>query len=168
MMQPLATRGSSPAGSILRFVDKIVSGCLIVIMTFMSLAIFVQVLCRVFLGTAIIWAEEFAVLLFAWMIYVGAAYAQKEDSHLSINTLRMAVGPRLGVLLDVFRHAVILVCSATAIWQGVLISRQTVFLRYPAMEISRSFLYASVPVGFGLGLVYLIVNIVGRLQRKED
>ncbi len=168
MARPLSTHGLGPVGFVLHFMDRFVSWCLITIMAFMSLAIFVQVLCRVFLGTAIIWAEEFAVLLFAWMIYIGAAYAQKEDSHLSINTLRIAAGPRLGMILDVFRSAVIVVCSIMAIWQGILITRQTTFLRYPGMEISRSFLYASVPVGFSLLLIYLIVNIVNRRPEKDD
>ena len=60
-----------------RLLDRIVWWCLAGVMAAMSLAMLVQVLCRVLLGTAIIWAEEFAVLLFAWSIFLGAAYAQK-------------------------------------------------------------------------------------------
>src|SRR3982751_5614249 len=86
-----------------RLLDRIVWWCLASVMAVMSLAMLVQVLCRVLLGTAIIWAEEFAVLLFAWSIFLGAAYAQKDDSHLSIDTLRMLAGPRLRVGLAVVR-----------------------------------------------------------------
>ena len=56
-----------------RLLDRIVWWCLAGVMAAMSLAMLVQVLCRVLLGTAIIWAEEFAVLLFAWSIFLGAA-----------------------------------------------------------------------------------------------
>jgi TRAP-type transport system small permease protein len=150
---------------VLRFLDRVVWWCLAAVMATMSLAILVQVLCRVFFGAAIIWAEEFAVLLFAWSIFLGAAYAQKDDSHLSIDTLRLLAGRRVGIALVILRLTVITGCSLVAIWEGIGLARRALPLLYPAMEITRSFLYASVPVGFGLGLIYLVVNVSGRLRK---
>jgi len=149
-----------------RLLDRIVWWCLAGVMAVMSLAMLVQVLCRVLLGTAIIWAEEFAVLLFAWSIFLGAAYAQKDDSHLSIDTLRLLAGPRVRLALSVLRVSVIAACSAVAIWQGIDLTGRALPLMYPAMDISRSFLYASVPAGFALGLVYLAID-VRRRQRRD-
>ena len=151
-----APRGDRRVG---RRLDRIVWWCLAGVMAAMSLAMLVQVLCRLFLGTAIIWAEEFAVLLFAWSIFLGAAYAQKDDSHLSIDTVRLLAGPRLRLALAVLRVGVIAACSAVAIWQGIDLTGRALPLMYPAMDISRSFLYASVPAGFALGLVYLAIDV---------
>jgi len=148
-----------------RLLDRIVWWCLAGVMAAMSLAMLVQVLCRVFLGTAIIWAEEFAVLLFAWSIFLGAAYAQKDDSHLSIDTLRLLAGPRLRLGLAVLRVGVIAACSVVSIWQGIDLTRRALPLMYPAMDITRSLLYASVPVGFALGLVYLAIDVSRRRRR---
>ena len=153
------------AGAVPRLLDRIVWWCLAGVMAAMSLAMLVQVLCRVLLGTAIIWAEEFAVMLFAWSIFLGAAYAQKDDSHLSIDTLRLLAGPRLRLALTVLRVGIIAVCSAIAIWQGIDLTRRALPLMYPAMDITRSFLYASVPVGFALGLVYLAIDVSRRRRR---
>jgi TRAP-type C4-dicarboxylate transport system permease small subunit len=130
----------------------------------MSLAILIQVLCRVFLGTAIVWAEEFAVLLFAWMIFLGAAYGQRNDSHLSIDTLRNVLGRKARIAMDAFRLIVIAACSLVAIWQGVILTQRTLPLLYPAMEITRALLYVSVPVCFAIGLVYMAVDVRGRLR----
>src|SRR3982751_2395221 len=149
-----------------RLLDRIVWCCLAGVMAAMSLAMLVQVVCRVLLGTAIIWAEEFAVLLFAWSIFLGAAYAQKDDSHLSIDTVRLLAGPKLRVALAVLRASVIAACSAVAIWQGIDLTQRALPLMYPAMDITRSFLYASVPVGFALGFVYLAIDI-SRQQRRD-
>src|SRR5436309_1841621 len=102
---------------LLSWLDKAVWLALATITAVMSLAIFIQVLCRVFFGTAIVWAEEFAVLLFAWMIFLGSAYGQRNDSHLSIETLRNMLGRRAQICLDAFRLAVIAGCSLLAIWQ---------------------------------------------------
>src|SRR3954452_14602643 len=113
------------AGRVLRLLDRVVWWCLAGVMAAMSLAMLVQVLCRVLFGTAIIWAEEFAVLLFAWSIFLGAAYAQKDDSHLSIDTLRTMLGPRIAVFLDAFRLLLIAACSLVAIFQGAILARRT-------------------------------------------
>ncbi len=147
---------------IVRVLDWIVWWVLAVVTAVMSIAIFVQVLCRVFLGTAIVWAEEFAVLLFAWTIFLGAAYAQATDSHLSIDAFRNVVGKKAATFLDVFRLAVIATCSVVAIWQGVKLTLKALPLLYPAMEITRSFLYVSVPIGFAVGLIYMGVDIYSR------
>jgi TRAP-type C4-dicarboxylate transport system permease small subunit len=153
---------------ILELLDRAVWVVLAALTTVMSLAIFVQVLCRVFLGTAIVWAEEFAVLLFAWMIFLGSAYGQRNDSHLSIDTLRNILGRNAQIVLDVFRLVVIAACSLVAIWQGINLTGRTLPLLYPAMEITRAWLYASVPVCFTIGLIYMAVDVYGRLRGGSE
>src|SRR5882757_3005796 len=153
---------------IFNLLDKTVWVTLAALTAVMSLAIFIQVLCRVFFGTAIVWAEEFAVLLFAWMIFLGSAYGQRDDSHLSIDTLRNTLGRGAQIVLDAFRLLVIAACSLVAIWQGVNLTHRTVPLLYPAMEITRALLYASVPICFAIGLIYMAVDVYGRLRGKPE
>jgi TRAP-type transport system small permease protein len=150
----------------LRALDRCVWWALAVINGIMSIAIFVQVMCRFVFGTAIVWAEEFAVLLFAWLIFVGAAYAQKSDSHLSIDTVRTMVGRKTAVAMDVFRLLLIVACSVVAIWEGIGLAIRVLPLLYPAMEITRAWLYAAVPVGFGMGLIYMAYDVYCRLTGK--
>ncbi len=66
------------------------------------LAMLAQVFMRYVFGAPFAWAEEFAVLVFAWLIFLGAAHVQRDDSHLSIDTLRQFAGPRRGRALDAF------------------------------------------------------------------
>ena len=84
---------------------------------------------------------------------LGAAYVQRDDSHLSIDSLRRLAGPRLGRALDALRLGVIAACSLVVIWQGVALSLQTLPLEYPAMGVSRAWIYARAPVCFAIGLV---------------
>lgn len=157
--------------SFLHVLDRCVWWSLVIINGVMSLIMFAQVVCRFIFGTAIVWAEEFAVLLFAWLIFVGAAYVQKNDWHLSIDTLRTSVGPKTGIAMDVFRLAVIAMCSVVAIWEGIGLAIRVLPILYPAMEITRAWLYVGVPVGFGIGLVYMAYDIYGRLTgrpRREE
>lgn len=151
----------------MRVLGRLVELALAVGMAAASLVILGQVFMRYVLGAPISWAEEFAVLVFAWLIFLGAAYVQRDDSHLSIDSLRRLASPRLALALDVTRLAVIAACSLVVIWQGIALSLQTLPLEYPAMGVSRSWLYASAPVGFAIGLVYVFVTLRAHLRRSD-
>ena len=56
-------------------------------------------------------------------------------------------------------------CSLVVIWQGVALSLRTLPLEYPAMGVSRAWLYASAPVCFAIGLVYVFAPL-GSHSRK--
>ncbi len=120
------------------------------------LAMLGQVAARYVFGAPIVWAEEFAVLLFAWITFLGAAVVQAEDSHLSIDVLRARLGPRFGRVLDGLRRLVIVVCSGVIAYQGVMLSQRMWGLEFPAMGVSRGLLYASVPAGFLLSLLFAL------------
>lgn len=140
----------------MRTLDRLVELVLACALAACSAAILAQVFMRYVLGAPISWAEEFAVLVFAWLIFLGAAYVQRDDSHLSIDALRRAAGPRLAAVLDGLRLAVIAACSLVLVWQGVALGLRTLPLEYPAMGVSRAWLYAAAPVCFAVGLVYVV------------
>lgn len=151
----------------MRFFDRAVELALAAGLAAASLVILAQVFMRYVLGAPISWAEEFAVLLFAWLIFLGAAYVQRDDSHLSIDSLRRSAGPRLALALDVLRLGVIAACSLVVIWQGIALSLQTLSLEYPAMGVSRAWLYASAPACLAVGLVYVYARLRGRLRERN-
>lgn len=150
----------------MRFFEGAVRAALAALLAAASLTILAQVFLRYVLAAPVSWAEEFAVLAFAWIIFLGAALVQASDSHLSIDMLRHGAGPRFAAALDVFRLAVILACSAVLIWQGIALARQTLPLEYPAMGVSRAWLYGAVPVCFGIGLVFVLRSLLTRLRAR--
>jgi TRAP-type C4-dicarboxylate transport system permease small subunit len=128
-------------------VDRLLRFAAGLALAFSGGAMFVQVIARYVFDAPFAWAEEFATLLFSWIIFLGAAVVQRTDSNLSVDTLRGLLGPRGKLGLDVVRRAIIIACSAVLLWQGVVLSLKMWPLQYPAMEISRSMLYLTVPVG---------------------
>ena len=54
----------------------------------MIVIIFVQVVLRYCFGTTISWGEELTRYIMLYQIWIGAAYAVKEDAHLRITTFR--------------------------------------------------------------------------------
>jgi TRAP-type transport system small permease protein len=127
-----------------------------------ALVMLAQVALRYLFGAPLIWAEEFAVLAFGWMTFLGAAYAQRTASHISVDTVRRLASPAMQAALDRLRTAVIAIVAVVLVVQGTKLTMATWSLDYPAMDISRGWLYAAVPVGFALVVVQLARRVFDR------
>lgn len=145
--------GSRPGR--IRWLDRALEVAVGATLAAMSLAILLQVAMRYVFNAPLPWPEEFAVLAFAWLIFMGAARVQRDDGHLSIDMARRAAGPRGRAALDLLRLTVIAGCGLVLIVQGASLAGRTGRLLYPAMEIPRSMLYGAVPLSFAVGLVYV-------------
>lgn len=73
-----------------RVFDSIQRVCHVLLFVFMAVLVavtFWQVLCRFVLRIPCSWAEEVVRLAFVWLIFVGAALAVREHTHLSLDIL---------------------------------------------------------------------------------
>jgi TRAP-type C4-dicarboxylate transport system permease small subunit len=129
-----------------------------------TVAIFTQVVSRYLFNHPISWMDEFAVLIFAWMIFLGVAIAQKNNEHIGIDIVARVLPPRVQGVLAIFTNMLILLVLVFLFVQGISLTMKTAGLKYPAMEISRGFLYVSIPVMMPLMAFYLIRIIVTDLR----
>jgi len=151
--------------------DRIVGGLLALIMGGMTVLVFSSVVLRYVLNSPVTWSEELASLLFAWLTFVGAYVGFRTHSHIRIDTLTMFLptGLRRGILrvADMGALAILFVF----IWQGFSLTATTWSLEFPALEISRGYLYLSLPLGACLMLVAILLSprrdVVGRGGDKE-
>jgi TRAP-type C4-dicarboxylate transport system permease small subunit len=121
-----------------------------------SAAVFAEVICRYVLNDPSAWLDEFAVLAFAWMIMIGAAAVQRDDAHMQIDTFVRPLPARAQAAIYLLRFVGIAFTLVVVAWQGFFLMRRMSFVEYPAMEISRGFLFAILPVCMPLVLYYLI------------
>ena len=155
----------------MRFVlDRIVGGLLALIMGGMTVLVFSSVVLRYVLNSPVTWSEELASLLFAWLTFVGAYVGFRTHSHIRIDTLTMLLpaGTRSGIRRTV--DAGVLLVLGVFIWQGVSLVATTWSLEFPAMEISRGYLYLSLPIGACLMLVAILLSSRGDVggRGKEE
>ena len=130
--------------------DRFVGWGLAVCLGAMTCIVFVSVVFRYVLNSPLTWSEELASLLFAWLTFVGAFVGFRTRSHISIDTLMIFLPPavRRGVARVV--DVCVLLLLALFIWQGIKITATTWSLEFPAMEISRGYLYLAFPIGAAL------------------
>lgn len=151
--------------------DRFINGILALIMGGMTVLVFVSVVLRYVLNSPVTWSEELASLLFAWLTFVGAYVGFRTHSHIRIDTMTMflPVGLRSGIRR--IGDAGVLIILGIFIWQGFSLTTTTWSLEFPAMEISRGYLYLSLPLGACLMLVAILVSsrrdAVGRGEDKE-
>jgi TRAP-type C4-dicarboxylate transport system permease small subunit len=148
-----------------RFVDylpEVVLGMTVLVTT---VTIFAQVFFRYVLSRPIYWADEFAVLVFAWMIFTGTVVATKYNEHLSVDTFIRLLPKRLQTVLTIITNSAILMVIVLLFIEGIALTQKTAGLNYPAMEISRAFLYVSIPVTAPLMGIYLLRTIIRDIRQ---
>ncbi|MDF1853847.1 TRAP transporter small permease [Pseudooceanicola sp.] len=92
-------------------IDRIEETLIAAILGIMTLVTFANVVARYVFNANILWALEFTVFLFGWMVLLGASYAVKKGAHLGVDAILDVVAApmrrRLGLLS-------VLVCLAFA------------------------------------------------------
>ncbi len=144
--------------------DSLVGAALLVIVA----VIFCQVVLRYVLALPSIWLDEFAVLVFAWMIFLGAAIAQRTDSHIAMGTLVALLPAPVQRALYILRCVAMALVLGVLFWQGLLLTLRLRSVEYPAMGISRGFLYIALPATVPLFLYYLGRALRRRCRRRAE
>ena len=129
------------------FIDRLLRWSLAANLGFMTSLVFVSVLFRYVLNRPLAWTEELASLLFAWLTFVGAYVGFRTRSHIRIDTLTILLPPAFRRAIRQCVDLCVLALLAIFIWQGFMLAVTTWSLEFPAMEISRGYLYVSLPIG---------------------
>lgn len=158
------TTKKSSIKRLLHFADSIPEFCLGLTVLVTVIAIFTQVVSRYVFSRPISWADEFAVLIFAWMIFLGTAITTKHKDHISIDTLTRLFPERIKVGLAVITNSMIFLVLLLLFIEGIRLTYRTAGLKYPAMEISRGFLYVAIPVTAPLMGLYLVRAIIADIR----
>ncbi len=147
----------------LTVIDRLVGWALAVILGAMSCMVFVSVVFRFVLNMPLSWSDELASLLFAWTTFVGAYVASRSRSHIAIDTLVIFLPPTVRRGLATCVDVCVLLLLALFVWQGAKLAMTTWSLEFPAMEISRGYLYLAFPIGAGL----MAVGMIQRWRRLD-
>jgi len=138
--------------------DRLVSGVLALILGGMTVLVFASVVLRYVLNSPVTWSEELASLLFAWLTFVGAYVGFRSRSHIAIDTLVVFLPETLRQGIARVVDVIVLGVLGLFVWQGAGLCLTTWGLEFPAMEISRGYLYLSLPTGATLMIVAIVTR----------
>ena len=101
-------------GPVGRFVHGFEETAIAVLLGLMTLLTFVNVIFRYVFNSLIIWSLEVVLILFAWLVMFGVAYAFKVTAHLGVDAVTNILPPAL-------RRATALLAGAICILYAVLL-----------------------------------------------
>lgn len=78
----------------LRWYDRLEEGLIAFLLALMTLITFGQVIARYIFNYSFVWALELVTFLFAWLIFLGMSYGVRAGSHIGVDALVKALGPR--------------------------------------------------------------------------
>ena len=145
-------------------VDRPVEWACGLLMTAITVVVFLQVITRYVLAYPFDWPEELARILFVWVALLGAVLAFRTAGHFSIQAFTALLPPplRRGVLA--LLQATLLGVLLLVVYLGLEATLRVRDQLSTAMEISMSYGYASVPVSFTLMALHMARSLWRELR----
>ncbi|WOI57523.1 TRAP transporter small permease [Palleronia sp. LCG004] len=129
---------------------------LIAILAAMPLIVGANISLRYLTGHSLPWADEAARYLMIWMTFGGAGLALRVGGHVAITNLQDALPGRLQKILRGVICLGLLVFFAFMVQVGVEYALRMQSQLTPALRMPFLYVYAAMPVGFGLLIVHLL------------
>lgn len=158
---------SSPVRAALAAIDRVVARALVVLLVgcFAALLVVVGfvVVTRVFSLASAGWTDELIELLFAWLVFGGAALLWREQGHFAVTLVADLVHspvPRRALALLIEAANVVFLVVFTMYSCAWIVDAAEAS---PVFAISRAWWYGALPVSGVLMIAYSIARIVALL-----
>jgi TRAP-type transport system small permease protein len=127
--------------------------CLL-LMAILSVDLMLGVFSRYVLASTFTWYDEIARACFVWVVFLGAAVGVKRGAHFRLHLLVDRFSPRLRLGAAVFAWLVVIAFSLALLQQGWAFAELGWAQETPVMGISKAWIYAAMPVGGALMILY--------------
>lgn len=122
----------------------------------LAIIMVLQVVRRYFFDQSLDWPDEMAAILLAWITFVGAALAARDNEHIGLPLLQDSLPEpwksAVIALIDVF----VIIVLAVLTWYSIPLVLRTWDQSPVTFEISRGLLYVVMPVCCLIMLGYLL------------
>lgn len=147
--------------------DNLIEGVCAILMVALAVVVFIQVFNRFVLKTPLAWSEDLAMLLYQWVVFVGAALGVKRLRHFGIELLVRQLPERVRHRIELTTPLVMLVVAVVMIIQGWAILGLNRTRTYSTMDLSYTWAFLPIPLSGVLIIVYLIQVEVQRWRQAK-
>jgi TRAP-type C4-dicarboxylate transport system permease small subunit len=142
-----------------RAASNLVEGLLLAMMVVLCADVFLGVFSRYVLRSTFTWYDEIARLLFVWIVFLGAAVGVKRGAHFRLHLVTDRFAPPARRAAEVLSELAIILLGAVLIQQGWKIVELGEFQQTPVMGLSKRWVYACMPVGGALMILYSLPHL---------
>ncbi|QAA94667.1 TRAP transporter small permease [Pollutimonas thiosulfatoxidans] len=159
---------TSIPGKIVNVLRHMVEGATAVLFVSFSVLIVVQVIFRYALNDSIFWAEEFSRLAFFGVLMLTMPIICDRKAHIVMDLLEAMLPPRRRRKLEKVNAVIMIVFFAIFAWTGVELVLQSQFMMTSATNLPMAYVYALVPIGALLSIVFVINNWCTHRGNEND
>ena len=150
-------------------VQNLLKWVLFLIMGTMTAVVLLGVLFRYVLEAPLPWSEELARYLMVWGASLGASVAFKEGSHIAVSMLVDRLHGLSGEIILKVTQIIVFIFMAIVMVEGFILAVKVSSQESPAMEISMTWPYLSIPIGcLFIVLEIPIMMFFHKLQLREE
>lgn len=149
-------------------VERLVQFVMILLLSGMVFLIFAQVLFRYVLNHPLAWTEELSRHFMIWAAFLGAAIAYRKKAHLGVDVLVLQFSPRWQGVMVWFVHLVSILFAGFLVYYGIDIVKKTMHQLSSALGIPMGYIYASIPVGAAIILLFAVEKLLERYVSRDS
>jgi TRAP-type transport system small permease protein len=115
---------------------------------------------RYVMNDPLIWSEEFIVIVFTWMIFIGLSNGFRLRMHLRVDALLVALPERMRAACGLVAVAATIVTLLGLVWFGYSLTMVMLHSPTPMMRISSAWAVSALPVGAALSCIHILRHAV--------
>lgn len=146
--------------------DAVVVFLLTIAAATMIISMFLQVVFRFVFKSPLYWTEELSRYSFVYIVFIGAAWAGRQEMHLGVDYFTSKLPGAFAKQLKIGLDALILVFSAVIVYAGAQVVPINFRQLSPALNIPMGAVYAAIPIGFLLMFIYYLDHLIDDLGCK--
>ncbi|MEM9401326.1 MAG: TRAP transporter small permease [Pseudomonadota bacterium] len=133
----------------------------------MTAIIAMQVFARYVLNDSPAWAEQAALLLMIWYVFIAAAAGVREGFHIRIAVFADALPDKLRHAVFLFSHLMVIGFGIAMAIYGVQLAQETWQHVIPTLGLSRGYAYIPIAISGVLITGFAIEQLVAELRSTE-
>jgi TRAP-type C4-dicarboxylate transport system permease small subunit len=146
--------------------DRLIEAACATAVVALTVIVTLQVFNRFVLKTPLAWSEDLAMLLFQWVVFLGAALGVKRMRHFGIELVVRRFPERLRHAVELLTPAVMAIVALVMIVQGWTILTFNTTRVFSSMDLTYIWAFLPIPLSGVLILVYLAQMEVDRWRGK--
>jgi TRAP-type C4-dicarboxylate transport system permease small subunit len=136
--------------------DRLIEAACAVAVVALTVTVSLQVFNRFVLKTPLAWSEDLAMLLFQWVVFLGAALGVKRLRHFGIELVVRKFPERMRHWVELATPAVMAVVALVMIVQGWTLVGFNRNRTFPTMDLTYTWAFLPIPLAGVLILIYLV------------
>jgi TRAP-type transport system small permease protein len=150
----------------LRLLGTIIDSCIVLAGAGLVVLVFGNVLSRFALNIDVAWSSELAAFLLVWATFLGGAAATRRGAHMRIGEFAEALSGRPRAAVEVLILLLVAAILLQLAWFGWIIVERTWEQDTTVLYWPVGMLYAAMPVGSLLTLLWVVNDLVGILSGR--